>query len=271
MCRRRLAFGCVLATLILTATLQGKKRPDIVLVWPSSGKPVLRFTFTKITHVSSFGKVRNYSFDITAENLWEKNIPSAGFSLYLFDKNRARIGDGTILVRNIAPGESVKFQVMTEASGVPDSMTIEPESLPAELQPNLPPKTVEITVNSVPQGADLKVDGSEAGTTPKLIRVTPGEHMLVFSKEGFNQGHFPLVVTSDQASGGSVSFELGTSAHDTVELRDGSVLVGDVESMSASEVQLRIGGRIMHLNRNQVKRILLIQRDEPPRSASEQP
>lgn len=265
MCRCRLAFGCALAMLVLTAALQGKKHPDVVLVWPSSGKPVLRFTFTKIKHVSSLGKQGTYVFDITAENLWDKKIPSAAFWLYLFDKDRVRIGDGTILVRDIAPAEVVKFEVMTQASGNPETMAIEPESLPAGLEPNLPPKTIGITVNSIPQGADLKVDGSDAGTTPKVILVTPGKHMLVFSKEGFNRGHFPLVVTSDQASGGSVSFELGTSAHDTIGLRDGSVLVGDVESMSASEVQLRIGGRIMHLDRNQVKRILLIQRDEPPK------
>ncbi len=97
----------------------------------------------------------------------------------------------------------------------------------------------------------MKVDGSEAGTTPKIINVMPGKHMLEFSKDGFNPGHFPLEITSDQVSGGSVSYELGTSAHDTVELRDGSVLVGDVESMSATEVQLQIGGKLMRLDRNQ--------------------
>jgi PEGA domain len=264
MLRCRVAFRCVLAMLILAATLQGKKPAPIVIVWPSSGKPVMRFTFTKITHVSSLGKQRNFTFDITAENLWDKKISSADFSLYLFDKDKARIGEGTILLRDIAPAEVVKFQIMTLASGSPESMAIEPESLPAALQSNLPPKTIGITVNSVPQGADLKVDGSEAGTTPKVIRVTPGKHMLEFSKEGFNPGHFPLEVSSDQVSGGSVSYELGTSAHDTVELRDGSVLVGDVESMSASEVQLQIGGRVMHLERNQVKRILLVQREAPP-------
>ncbi len=51
--------------------------------------------------------------------------------------------------------------------------------------------------------------------------------MLEFSKEGFNPGRFPLEITADDASGGSVSYELGASAHDTVELRDGSILSGD--------------------------------------------
>ena len=93
--------------------------------------------------------------------------------------------------------------------------------------------------------------------------MTPGKHTLEFSKEGFNTGNFPLDLGPDEPSGGSVSYELGTSAHDTVELRDGSVLVGDVESMSATEMVIRIGGAMQHLNRNQVKRILLVERDMP--------
>jgi hypothetical protein len=134
-------------------------------------------------------------------------------------------------------------------------------SLPADLQAYLPSKTISITVNSVPQGAEVKIDGTQAGTTPKVVQVTPGKHMLEFTKEGFNPGHFPLEVTSDDASGGSVSYELGTSAHDTVELRDGSVLSGDVESVSVTEVIVRIAGTLQHLNRKQVKRIALIERE----------
>jgi hypothetical protein len=47
-------------------------------------------------------------------------------------------------------------------------------------------------------------------------------------------------------------------------LRDGSVLNGDVESVSATEVVVRTGGTMHHLNRNQVKRILLVERDPAP-------
>jgi len=41
----------------------------------------------------------------------------------------------------------------------------------------------------------LKVDGTLAGTTPKIVQVTPGKHVLAFSKEGFNSGTFPLETT----------------------------------------------------------------------------
>jgi len=37
---------------------------------------------------------------------------------------------------------------------------------------------------------------------------TPGKHALSFSKEGFNSGTFPLESTTDDVSGGSVSYEL---------------------------------------------------------------
>lgn len=63
--------------------------------------------------------------------------------------------------------------------------------------------------------------------------VSIGKHMLEFSKEGFNSGKFPLGMSSHDASGGSVSYELGSAAHDTIELRDGSVLSGDLVPSTA--------------------------------------
>ena len=72
-----------------------------------------------------------------------------------------------------------------------------------------------------------------------------------------------MEIAPDAVSGGSVSYELGASAHDTVELRDGSVLSGDVESMSTTEILVRIGGTIQHLDRNIVKRISLVPREAP--------
>lgn len=110
----------------------------------------------------------------------------------------------------------------------------------------------------------MKVDGKEAGVTPIAITASVGTHMLEFSKDGYNTGTFPLVITPDQLSGGTVSYELGSSAHDTLELRDGTVLTVDLESVSATNVTVRIAGNLQTFDRNQVKRILLTQR-EPPR------
>lgn len=257
-----LAWSTLLAV-GLVAVSQAKEPPPQVIVWPQTGQPVVRFSLGKFKEVGSSGKQRNYAVDVTAENLWGKRIPQAQFSLYLFDKNQARIGEGYISISDVALGQVIKFQVGVTAAGLPVSVALAPQLLPPELQSYLSPKTVSITVNSVPQGADVKVDGTSAGTTPKIINVSPGKHLLEFSKEGFNTGHFPLEIAPDAVSGGSVSYELGSSAHDTVELRDGSVISGDVESVSASDVVVRIGGTIQHLDRNTVKRISLVPREAP--------
>ncbi len=255
----RLAIWCI--GLVIFAAANAKEPPSQVIVWPVSGQPVVRFSFGKFKEIGSSGKQHDYTTDVTAENLWNKKISRAEFTLYVFDKAKVRVGEAWIAISDVAPGRVVKFQTSMSASGTIASMELVPRSLPAELQAFLPPKTISITVNSVPQGADLRIDGTPAGTTPKIVQVTPGKHALSFSKEGFNSGTFPLEITTDDVSGGSVSYELGTSAHDTLELRDGSVLSGDVQSMSATEVVIRVGGIVQHLSRNQVKRIVLIQRE----------
>lgn len=244
----------VVCILIFSCTNSwGKDLPFQEVLWPESGTPILRITFDKFKEVGNFRKSHNYVCETMAVNLSEKVIPSLELTLYLYDKNKVRIGQGLISLSNIAPKEAVKFQTMIEASGSPVSVSLAGRS----------PRMISVTVNSVPQGAILKMDGIELGTTPKLVQVGVGKHILEFSKEGFNSGKFPLEIGTDDASGGTVSYELGTAAHDTIELRDGSVLAGDLESVSATQVTLRVGGAMQSLDRNRVKRILLVERDSP--------
>src|ERR1700734_3606321 len=160
----------LLAVLLLASAAYAKDPAAQVIVWPESGTSVLRFSFGKFKEVGSSGGQHNYVTDTTAENLWTKSIVAANFSLYLFDKNHVRIGEGWISLNNIARGEMVKFQTSFSTSGNPVSLTLAPRSLPVELQSFLPARSVSMTVNSVPQGALLKVDGKEAGTTPKIVQ-----------------------------------------------------------------------------------------------------
>ena len=264
MARRRLSVSSLFLFIVLVGVSLAKDPPPQVIVWPASGQPVIRFSFGKFKESGSSGKQHSYMIDVTAENLWGKKISKADFSLYLFDKDKVRIGEGYISISDVAPAQVVKFQIFAQTSGTPVSTVLAPRSLPSELQSYLPPKTISVTVNSVPQGAAVKVDGTEVGVTPKIVQVVPGKHILEFSKEGFNTGHFPLEITPDDAPGGSVSYELGASAHDTIELRDGSLLSGDLESVSTDEVVVRIGGSVQRFNRNQVKRIGLVSREPSP-------
>jgi len=244
-------------------TASAKDQPVQVIVWPENGTPVLRFSFGKFKEVGSLGSERTYVTETTAENLWSKTIGNANFSLYVFDKNKTRIAEATINVSNIAPGETVKFQTTFASSGPPASFSVIARYLPKELGPLAPPRLITITVNTVPQGAVAKLDGVDVGTTPKMVQVGVGKHVLEFSKDGFSPGKFPFEMGPDDTSGGSVSFELGTSAHDTVELRDGSVLTGDLVSVSGMEIVIKVGGSDQRLNRNQVKRILFVEREAP--------
>ena len=208
--------------------------PFQVVTWPESGQPVVRFTFSKFKQIAGLGKERTFVTDTVAENLSGKLIGSGNFSFYVFDKSKARIGDGYINLTNVSVGQTIKFQITVAASGTPASLTVASAVSASH--------TVSITINSVPQGALLKVDGKASGTTPKIADIAVGKHTLEFSKEGFNTGKLPLEITARDASGGSVSYELGSAAHDTVELRDGSVLSGDLVSITGMQIVVRIGG-----------------------------
>lgn len=247
---RRIAIS-ILILIVASSLVTAKDQPLQVISWPEPGQPVFRFTFSRFSNVGTgLGKERTYISDVTAENLSNRTIPGASFLLYLFDKGKARIGEGHINLTNVAAGEMVKFQITITASGSPSSVAVATSA----------PLTVSVTVNSIPQGAALSVDGKALGITPKIIDVAVGKHMLVFEKEGFNSGKFPLEISSRDASGGSVSYELGSAAHDTIELRDGSVLAGDLVSINGMQVEVRIGGNTQTFDRNHVKRILLTER-----------
>lgn len=243
-----------LALLLLVAmpAHSAKDVPFQVVLWPDSAQPVLRFTFSKFKQVvGGVGKERGYITDTVAENLSKKPLGDVNLLLYAFDKAGTRIGDGNIHLANVGAGETVKFEMTIYLTGTPATLSVSKAAA----------RGISVTVNSQPQGAMLKVDGQEVGTTPKIIDVSVGKHMLDFSKEGFGTGHFPLEMGPRDTSGGSISFELGTATHDTVELRDGSVLTGDLIAISGMEVQIRVGGNVQTFNRNQIKRIVLTQRD----------
>jgi len=256
----RTCFHTIVFVLACIPFAYPKEPPSQVVVWPEQGTPIVRFTFGKFKEIGSVGSERTFMTETTAENLWSKTIPDATFELYLYDKNKVRIAHAMLNVSNVHPGETVKFQTTIASSGPPFSLSVAPRFLPKELGPAAPARTVSVTVNTVPQGAAAKLDGVDVGMTPKMLQVAVGKHILEFAKEGFTPGKFPFEIGPDDVSGGSVSFELGTSAHDTLELRDGTVLTGDVISLSGMEVVVRIAGAEQKLDRNQVKRILFVQR-----------
>jgi hypothetical protein len=219
--------------------------------------------FGKFVRMNSTGSLSAYSMDVRAENLWSKPIPEASFDAYFFGKDNMRIGHGYITLDHVGVGEKVRFTVTFDVTGAqPASLKIVANRVPKELGALAPPKKIRLTVYSVPSGATLKVDGVEAGETPKQVEFALGKHLLQFTREGYNSGTFPVEFGPDDVSGGTISYELGALAHDTIEMRDGTTLTAaDVESMNATSVVVRMVGNSQTLDRNQVKRILLVQRE----------
>lgn len=192
--------------------------------------------------------------DVTAQNVSDQGIPKSMFTIFVSDKNGVRIGSARLQLSEIGPYRTQKAQLQFSAAGTPAAVTL------------LAGKAIPLRVLSVPAGANFKVDGEDAGMTPKMVDFTIGAHSLEFSKEGYAPGSTPLEVSADELPGGSVSFELGGLSQDTLELRDGTTVLGDVMSMSLATIVARVDGKDQKYDRNLVKKIILVERvtTEPP-------
>ena len=239
-----------------------KDAPFLPVDWPVEN-PVLHCEIGKFVKTSGYQNQNIYNIDVVVKNVSTKKISSGSFRIYLEDKQKIRIGDGWISLTNVRPGETLKMVVTAQTLGTPAAFSIAPDHLPEELAYLAPPKMVSMTVYSVPSGAKLSVDGKALGVTPVSVKLAVGSHTLNFEKEGFSPGNFPMSVSPDQLPGGSISFELGGAQHDTVELRDGTVLTGDLQYISATEVVMQIGGNLQKYSRNMVKKVLFVEREIP--------
>jgi len=252
---------------LLVVAALAKNEPPITMLWPTE-KPALKLTFDKFRQQSSYAGQNTYVSDVTVENLTDKQIPRAFFTVYFLDKNKVRIGQGMLQVADLEAGQAAKMQFQFNSVGVPASLT-----LSAKKDMLAPPgaKTVPLRIVSVPPGAKLKVDGQDNGITPVMVRLTVGAHQLELTKEGYATGNTPVEVTSDELPGGSITVELGGLSRDTIELRDGTVLLCDVISMSITEVTVRVDGKDQSYPRNQVKKMMLVERVVEQRPAVVQP
>ena len=255
--------SALILVVVFTSLVFARNEPAIVMTWPTD-KPALKLSFEKFKQVGVYAGQSSFISDVTVQNLTDKQIPRASFTLYFMDKNKVRIGEGLLQVSDLEAGQAAKIQFQFNSVGIPASIT-----LSAKKDMLAPPgaKTIPLRVISVPAGAKLKVDGQELGTTPVMVRLTVGSHQLDLTKEGYAPGGTPLEVTPDELPGGSITVELGGLSRDTVELRDGSVVLGDIISVSMTQVVVRVDGKEQTYDRNLVKKIILVERQvtqQPP-------
>jgi hypothetical protein len=70
-----------------------KSESNLTMLWPP-GKPDLKLIFEKFRQVGNFAGQNTYVSDVTVQNLTEKKILRAFFTVYLMDKSNVRIGEG---------------------------------------------------------------------------------------------------------------------------------------------------------------------------------
>jgi len=241
--------------LLLLWAVSNALAADTVLTWPPNGTDtLLRFTVGKLRQVNSVSGQSDYLGEALAENLSPKAIPSASFYLYLLDKNGKRVGEGYLEVTNLAPGERAKIPVSAHALGSFASMELQPQHLPSD-----EPMKIKMSITSVPSGASLKLDSQASGVTPEVLSIAPGKHVLEFSKEGYATESTPVEI-AENAMPGSVEMELTPLTLDTVVLRDGTVLLGNLISVTGTGVNMNVKGKPTKLDRSRVARIVLGQR-----------
>lgn len=242
--------------LVLVATISFAKKSELVMTWPKDN-PTLKLTFGTFQNMGSYAGRMTLVSDVVVQNLTSKIMPRATFDVSLLDKNNVRIGNGVLIVDDLNPGQSAKVQFQCNAVGQPAML-----NLAARNVGGVPTSTrlIPIAIISVPPGAALKVDDQPAGTTPVTIRLMSGTHSLELQKDGFAVAKTPLDVNPDEAPGGSITITLGGLGNDTIELRDGSILTGDVISMTLESVVLNIQGKEQTFDRNRIKKIFLVER-----------
>jgi hypothetical protein len=71
------------------------------------------------------------------------------------------------------------------ASSVAEQQSVPAGLGPASLGASLPGSVAKLSLTSVPDGAEIEVDGNFVGSTPSTIDLPPGTHAIVVKKKGF--------------------------------------------------------------------------------------
>jgi PEGA domain len=134
-------------------------------------------------------------------------FPAAPFFLFMHGKD-ITIPKGTEITAYIngdTPLDPRRFAPPAAAEGgvtasSPGAAAETPGGPPSTSQPV---ETVPATVKSVPDGADVTLDGKYVGSTPSTVRLMPGDHTVTIEKPGFKVWQRNITVTA----GGNITLD----------------------------------------------------------------
>lgn len=111
----------------------------------------------------------------------------------------------------------------------------------------LEPAWAEITVDSLPQGATVLVDGEAVGTTPVVLEILQGERQFILQKEGFSHWQEVLTITASEAQDmGRVELQPAAATIQLVSLPNRANVTVDGEFRGHTPLTLEVSPDQLH-------------------------
>jgi len=158
---------------VITNNIQ-EKTDYIVLLDHEGGKSVLQHR----NKVAVFER-------ISGDSIVSKSTFSLG----------ASVQEACEAIRKDWPAHGSAMRAAAAAEAARKVPTPQPAAAPVMVAPATP-STGKLSVASVPDGADIEVDGSFVGNTPSEVQLTEGEHTIAVKKSGFKDWERKMKVTA---------------------------------------------------------------------------
>jgi len=152
-----------------------------------SGKrdQTFRFTMRKLP-----GRV-----SITARGLDSPEQEIKGARIYLNDLS---MGESPVILAEVEPGVYRLTVEAREYQRLEKQIHVEGMGITQTLEATLLPAWTDVTVDSLPQGALVRVDETLAGTTPLTLRLSEGDHRFHVSLERYKPWETTLKVKANE-------------------------------------------------------------------------
>jgi len=110
-----------------------------------------------------------------------------------------------------------------------------------QLELALEPAWAEITVDSLPQGAAILVDGEAVGTTPAVLEILQGERQIILQKVGFAHWQEVLTIIASEAQDmGTVELQAAAATVQLVSLPNRANVTVDGEFRGQTPLTLEV-------------------------------
>ncbi len=112
---------------------------------------------------------------------WNADIRK-GTTLNAYVFGDREIGMANLTVR---PSYTSSSDNPTPAAPTPPALTPRPQAAPQPAPAAAAAELATIVVKSIPDGADITLDGKFVGSTPSTVRLPPGDHTIALEKSGY--------------------------------------------------------------------------------------